>query len=1192
MKTGRRILALMVILTMLLADGSVMAAANVLTMPTGLKIIEEEAFCGDTSIDKVVLPEGTTEIRARAFANSTLSEINLPDSLTYIDETAFDGLAGLTVRANAGSYGYDWAVTHGYLSESFSIAEISVDYGEIDVRDGQVYWENVPGYQNESTVTGVKADGEWTMATDETWITVQLSETASGERRYNVEFADNRTKASRTGTIRVACGSEVKTITVVQLPYLEATVISPEALARDGLYEGYYNDDGEFVDPKNGNYPVLPFEDIEVVIEVPEGTKSCDARIYTPTYSEGWGEVVSDGKRYVAKLPKEYLEVGSRELHYIYIDLYDEHDNDYQTAYAFYISGEGLNGWSVGFKFDWDTGDVLGAMITDYYGEDTEIVIPDTILGYPVVVIADEAFMGNDKITSVVIPDTVKDIEYAAFKDCTNLVSVTIPESVEFISEYRAFENCPKLKQFNAVEGSYAYKWGVETGYINTEENVVLESAHPYVSGNFDEWSYSYDGDAPALKVTFSELTNLGSYTMAVTDASGNRTEYSKRELAGKTLILEGKSFDISNVRSAGFSGAIYGFRITKVEPMSDEEYAQRQKERLFTTRTLADGTLEITDYTGSDEGDMVLPQTIGGVPVTSVAEGAFHFAPWRSVTIPEGYVSIGGWAFINCNNITSISIPASLTSIGKGAFCSTIPTRITVAEGNPAYCVEDGVLFTKDKTKVLRCTVDKAGVYAIPDSVEEIDNSAFDSCAQLTEVVIPDSVKTIGNAAFCNCDLLERVSIPSGVTELDVQVFAFCKSLAEINLSEGLTYISDDAFQDCYALTSITIPASVTHLGDTIFSEYEGGKTVDVFRTCVNLMEINVAADNPTYASLDGVLFDKDATILIYYPAGRQGDYVIPDTVTAIGPNAFEAADELFRVTIPQGVTAIERSTFSGCSGLIEITIPEGVTAIGKYAFYGCRDLPKLTIPEGVTVIGVYAFGECRSLTEITIPESVTVIEESAFYGCRGLNEVTIPKSVTVIEEYTFFGCEGLTKLTIPESVTVIKEYAFSYCGGLTEFTIPEGMTVINGYTFFGCSGLTKLTIPENITVIGKEAFRGCGRLTELVIPESVTMIEEYAFSGCYRLNELTISEGVIAIERWAFSGCGALTEVMIPESVTTIEEATFKWCPLLKTVHLPESITSIADDAFEGADDNMVIDAPEGSYAYEWAKANNRLG
>ena len=113
MKVGKRILALAIILTMLLADGSVMAAANVLTMPSALKVIEEEAFCGDTSIDKVVLPEGTTEIRARAFANSTLSEINLPDSLTYIDETAFDGLAGLTVSANAGSYGYDRAVAHG-----------------------------------------------------------------------------------------------------------------------------------------------------------------------------------------------------------------------------------------------------------------------------------------------------------------------------------------------------------------------------------------------------------------------------------------------------------------------------------------------------------------------------------------------------------------------------------------------------------------------------------------------------------------------------------------------------------------------------------------------------------------------------------------------------------------------------------------------------------------------------------------------------------------------------------------------------------------------------------------------------------------------------------------------------------------------------------------------------------------------
>ena len=147
--------------------------------------------------------------------------------------------------------------------------------------------------------------------TDEMWITVQLSETTSDERRYRVEFADNRTKASRTGTIRVACGSEVKTITVVQLPYLEATVISPEALARDGLYEGYYNDDDEFVDPKDGNYPVLPFEDIDVIFEAAEGTTSYDLICSTPAYEDAVREYAPDGQ-FVGKISKDYLEDGSK----------------------------------------------------------------------------------------------------------------------------------------------------------------------------------------------------------------------------------------------------------------------------------------------------------------------------------------------------------------------------------------------------------------------------------------------------------------------------------------------------------------------------------------------------------------------------------------------------------------------------------------------------------------------------------------------------------------------------------------------------------------------------------------------------------------------------------------------------------------------------------------------------------------
>ena len=170
--------------------------------------------------------------------------------------------------------------------------------------------------------------------------------------------------------------------------------------------------------------------------------------------------------------------------------------------------------------------------------------------------------------------------------------------------------------------------------------------------------------------------------------------------------------------------------------------------------------------------------------------------------------------------------------------------------------------------------------------------------------------------------------------------------------------------------------------MGDTIFTEYDGGRTVDVFGACIELTEINVAAGNPTYSSQDGVLFNKDATILICYPAGRQGAYAIPDTVTAIGPAAFEWADEMTSVTIPQGVTTIERRTFSGCRVLNELVIPEGVTKIKYGAFSHCYKLTEITIPDGVTTIEDWAFAWCTSLKTVHIPASVTSIDNDMFYA------------------------------------------------------------------------------------------------------------------------------------------------------------------------------------------------------------------
>ena len=297
-------------------------------------------------------------------------------------------------------------------------------------------------------------------------------------------------------------------------------------------------------------------------------------------------------------------------------------------------------------------------------------------------------------------------------------------------------------------------------------------------------------------------------------------------------------------------------------------------------------------------------------------------------------------------------------------------------------------------------------------DQTVEVTNSGYSKCYS-GEIIIPSrilwnsktyKVTSIRDHAFYECSALTNVTIPSSVTS-----------------------IGNDAFYRCSALTSVTIPASVTSIGTS------------AFRACDALEDINVSQENSTYASIDGILYDKEVQILIQCPGGRN-DVIIPASVTSIGYRAFYGCSALTNVTIPSSVTSIGDSAFYGCSGLTSVTIPSSVTSIGWYAFYGCSALTSVTIPASVTSIGRDAFYGCSALTSVTIPSSVTSIGSGAFYGCSALTSVTIPASVTSIGDAAFSGCSALTSVIIPASVTSIGRYAFDGCSALT--TIYSRMT------------------------------------------------------------------------------------------------------------------------------------------------------
>jgi hypothetical protein len=335
--------------------------------------------------------------------------------------------------------------------------------------------------------------------------------------------------------------------------------------------------------------------------------------------------------------------------------------------------------------------------------------------------------------------------------------------------------------------------------------------------------------------------------------------------------------------------------------------------------------------------------------------------------------------------------------------------------------------------------------------------------------IVIPDSVTynslsyavtAIGEMAFMFCTGVTSVSIPNSVTEIGGSAFYYCRGLTSIIIPDSVTVIGNYAFESCSGLTSITIPNSVTAIGTYTFA------------LCSALTAISVDDENTVYSSDIGVLFDKNKTVLICCPAGKTGNYTIPNSVTSIDDYAFAGCSGLTSIHVDSGNTIYssengvlftKTKTELICCPAGKIgtySIPNSVTTIGEGSFFACLDLISITIPNSVTMIGDYAFQDCSGLISIIIGNSVTTIGKGAFYDCSSLTSVIIPDSVTTIGDESFYRCTDLISVIIGNSVTMIGDNAFWYCSGLTSISIPNTVTSIGYDAFFECSGLQELYI------------------------------------------------------------------------------------------------------------------------------------
>lgn len=550
---------------------------------------------------------------------------------------------------------------------------------------------------------------------------------------------------------------------------------------------------------------------------------------------------------------------------------------------------------------------------------------------YSVTEIGASAFRDCSKVTSVSIPETVVRIGPNAFMNCKSITSMTIPNSVTSIGE-SAFQNCQKME------------------FVSLSNAITLID-NSLFNGCSQLASITIPSDVREIGASaFQSCSRLESITLPTAVEIVGRDAFAYCSIL-EQITLQGQ---VEKFNEYVFNGTNPSrVVVPSIDTWARIKFAHSDSNPLARGAHLYVGSKEVTD--------MTIPQGI-----TRIENYAFRGFKWlKSVKFDPSVKEIGYSAFEGCTALASLDIPNGVEVIEGNAFygCTGMKT-LTLA--NSITSIGDNAFRS--------CTA--LASVALPDGLTSINPHAFRECSGLVSVEIPNSITSIGGYAFDGCGSLKTLSIPNSVTTIGDNAFSSCSSLKTLSIPNSVTTIGGSAFSGCTSVTKVSLGNSLKTIGGSAFSG------------CTALTSVEV----PSIEAWCQINFYSDNSNPLYY-----------------AHRLYINGAEVTNLVIPETVYELNKYTFVNCTGLSSVTLPSTILKVPHMTFSGCSNLKTAKLPNSITVIDVYAFQGCEQLTSFTIPSSVKKMGDGIFKNCSRLKEVAIGSSVTEVGYYAFQGCERL---------------------------------------------------------------------------------------------------------------------------------------------------------------------------------------